>query len=271
MDAVLLDLGVIRIYWYSIIMFFAILIGGSIILKESRRFNVPENFMINLFFFMIPLSIIGARLYYVVFNWSYYGKNLLDIVKIWEGGLAIHGAIIVGLIWIVFYTKRYNIRTLRIMDFMALGLILGQAIGRWGNFFNGEAHGPTTTLEVLQKIHIPNFIIEGMNIGGLYYHPTFLYESLWCLIGFIVILIIKRYKYIKIGQIANLYFIWYGIGRFLIESLRTDSLMFANFKVAQVVSITMVIVGFFMLVILNRGSRFKNQYNEMSDVNETRF
>ncbi len=271
MEAVLIDLGVIRIYWYSLIMFIAILIGGSIILRESKKFNVPENFMINLFFFMIPLCIIGARLYFVGFNWDYYSKNLLDIVKTWEGGLAIHGALIVGIIWVIFYTKRYNVRTLRIMDFMALGLIIGQAIGRWGNFFNGEAHGPVTSLETLQNLHIPNFIIEGMNIGGVYYHPTFLYESLWCFIGFIIILIIKRYKYIKIGQIASIYFIWYGIGRFLIESLRTDSLMIANFKVAQIVSFTMVIVGLIMLIVLNRGSRFKNQYNEMSDVNEARF
>lgn len=271
MEAVLIDLGVIRIYWYSVVMFIAILIGGSVILRESKKFDVPENFMINLFFFMIPLAIIGARIYYVAFNWGYYSKNLIDIVKIWEGGLAIHGAIIVGLLWLIFYTKRYNVRTLRIMDFMALGLILGQAIGRWGNFFNGEAHGPVTSLEALQKLHIPNFIIEGMNIGGVYYQPTFFYESLWCLIGFIVILILKNYKYLKIGHIASIYFIWYGIGRFMIEGLRTDSLMISNFKMAQIVSLSMVIVGFVMLVVLNRGSRFQNQYNEMSDVNETRF
>jgi phosphatidylglycerol:prolipoprotein diacylglycerol transferase len=271
MEAVLIDLGVIRIYWYSAIMFIAILIGGSIILRESKKFNVPENFMINLFFFMIPLSIIGARLYYVAFNWVYYSKNLIDIIKIWEGGLAIHGAMIVGVLWLIFYTKRYNVRTLRILDFMALGLIMGQAIGRWGNFFNGEAHGPATSLATLQKLYIPNFIIEGMNINGVYYHPTFLYESLWCLVGFILIFIIKRYKYFKIGHLASLYFIWYGIGRFIIEGLRTDSLMISNFKVAQIISLSMVILGFIMLIVLNRGSRFKNQYNEMSDVNETKF
>ncbi|MDD2377473.1 MAG: prolipoprotein diacylglyceryl transferase [Bacilli bacterium] len=271
MKAVLLDLGVIRIYWYSAIMFIAILLGGSFTLRESKRFNVPENFMINLFFFMIPLAIIGARLYYVAFNWSYYSNNLIDIVKLWEGGLAIHGAIIVGLIWVIFYTKRYKVRTLRILDFMALGLIIGQAIGRWGNFFNGEAHGPEIALETLQKFHLPEFIIEGMNIGGVYYHPTFLYESIWCLIGFILLLIIKRYKYLKIGQLTSIYFIWYGIGRFLIEWLRTDSLMIGDFKIAQIVSLVMIVFGFIMMIFLNRGSRFKNQYNEMSDINEIKY
>ncbi|MDD2434652.1 MAG: prolipoprotein diacylglyceryl transferase [Bacilli bacterium] len=270
MHGVILDLGIIQIYWYSLILFMAFLIGGSITLYEAKRFNVPENFMINLFFFLIPISIIGARLYYVVFNWSYYSENLIDILKIWEGGLAIHGGLIFGLLWIIFYSKRYKVRTLRILDFISIGLILGQSIGRWGNFFNKEAHGPEIALETLQKI-FPDFIVEGMNIGGIYYHPTFLYESIWCFLGFIFLIIMRKYKYLKIGHLSSLYLIWYGIGRFVIEWLRTDSLMIGDFKIAVFVSFFMVIAGFVMMVLLNRGSRFQNQYNEMGDINEIKF
>ena len=157
------------------------------------------------------------------------------------------------------------------MDIIVVGLIIGQAIGRWGNFFNGEAHGPATTLEQLQSLFIPEFIIEGMKIGNTYYHPTFLYESLWCFIGFILILIIRRLRYIKVGQITSLYLIWYGVGRFIIESLRTDSLMFYNLKQAQIVSILMIIIGIVLFVVRNKGSKLDNRYNDRSDINEIRF
>ncbi|MBE6138619.1 MAG: prolipoprotein diacylglyceryl transferase [Firmicutes bacterium] len=271
MDSVFLDLGFIQIYWYSIMIFLGLLFGGWIILRESRRFGISEDFIINLFFFAVPISIIGARLYYVVFNWSYYSSNLLSIFKIWEGGLAIHGGLLFGLIWIILYTRKYKVNTFRILDMVVVGLLLGQAIGRWGNFFNGEAHGPITTLEFLNNLHLPNFIIEGMNIGGTYYQPTFLYESLWCLVGFLAILFIRRLKYIKIGQITGIYLIWYGIGRFLIESLRTDSLMLFGLKQAQLVSVFMVVAGIIIIIVRNRGSKLENQYNKKGDINEIRF
>jgi len=271
MNSVFLDLGFIQIYWYSIMIFLGLLIGGWIILKEAKRFGISEDFITNLFFFAVPISIIGARLYYVAFNWSYYSSNLLSIFKIWEGGLAIHGGLLFGLIWIIIYTKKYKVNTLRILDMVVVGLLIGQAIGRWGNFFNGEAHGPSTTLEFLTNLHLPNFIIEGMNIGGTYYQPTFLYESLWCLIGFIAILFIRKIKYIKIGQITGIYLIWYGIGRFLIEWLRTDSLMFMGLKQAQIISLLMIVIGIILIIIKNRGSKLDNQYNKTGDINEIRF
>ncbi len=271
MNPVLLDLGIIKIYWYSLFIFMALLVGGILVLIESKRFNIPENFMINLFFWLVPVSLIGARLYYVAFNWNLYSSNLVDIIKIWEGGLAIHGALLFGLIFIILYTRKYKVHTFFILDFMVVGLLIGQAIGRWGNFFNGEAHGGIVALETLKKFFIPEFIIEGMNIGGNYYHPTFLYESLWCLLGFILILIIRRLKYVKIGQITSFYLIWYGIGRFFIESLRTDSLMLMNFKMAQIVSIIMILSGIVMLFIFGRGSKFNNQYNDVSTIDDVKF
>src|SRR5574344_292673 len=261
MNSILFELGFIKIYWYSFLIFIALLIGGSMALKEGKKWGISEDFMINMFFFLIPVAILGARLYYVAFNWSYYSQNIVEIFEVWEGGLAIHGAIIAGLLFVAVYTSMNHVSFARMTDILVVSLILGQAIGRWGNFFNQEAHGPATTLEFLQKIIPFKFIIEGMNIGGTYYQPTFLYESIWCLIGFIVLLIIRRLKYIKIGQITGVYFIWYGVGRFFIESLRTDSLMFNNFKMAQIISIIMVILGIIIVVVKNRGFKLEGQYN----------
>lgn len=271
MNPILLDLGVIKIYWYSAMIFLGLLIGGWLILKEAERFNISEDFIVNLFFFTIPIAVIGARLYYVLFNWDYYSVNMSAIFMIWEGGLAIHGGMLFGLLWIIFYTKKYKVNTFRILDMIVIGLIIGQAIGRWGNFFNGEAHGTATTLEHLQSLHIPEFIINGMNIGGTYYLPTFLYESIWCLLGFIILLVIRRLKYIKIGQTTAVYLIWYGIGRFIIEGMRTDSLMIGNFRQAQIISIIMVILGIVIFILKGKGSKLDNQYNKMGDINEIKF
>ena len=264
MNPVLLDLGMIKIYWYSICIFLGIFIGGIIVLRESKRYEISEDFMLNMFFWTIIIAFIGARLYYVAFNWEYYSNNLLDILKVWEGGLAIHGALLFGLIFILIYTKKYKISSLFVFDIVVVGLLLGQSIGRWGNFFNGEAHGGITTLETLQSLFIPEFIINGMNINGTYYMPTFLFESIWCLIGFIAILFIRRGKYIKVGQITSLYLIWYSFGRFFIEGMRTDSLMLGDLRMAQIVSIGLFIIGILMFFICGRGSKFQNLYKEVT-------
>ncbi len=254
MNPILFQFGNITIYWYSFFILMASLVGGFLAIKEALKFNIDKDFIVNLLFYMIPIVIIGARLYYVVFNFDYYKSNPIDIVKIWEGGLAIHGGIIFGLIWVIYYSKKHKVNTYRLLDIGAVSIIIGQAIGRWGNFFNSEAHGPITTLQTLKSQFIPDFIINGMYINYQYYLPTFLYESIWCLIGFIILLILRRVKKIKLGQLFGIYLIWYGIGRFLIESLRTDSLMFLNLKMAQVVSILMI-VGGIILCILRRKSK----------------
>ena len=262
MNRVLLDLGFIQIYWYSFFVFLALLVGGTLALREGKKWGISEDKMINMFFFLVPISLLGARIYYVLFNWSYYGNHLVEIFEVWEGGLAIHGGIIAGAIFVILYCLKNNIKIARMIDIMVVSLIIGQAIGRWGNFFNGEAHGPATTLEALQKFIPFKFIVEGMNIGGTYYVPTFLYESLWCFLGFIVLLIVRRLKYIKIGQITGTYLIWYGIGRFFIESLRTDSLMIGSLKMAQVVSIAMIALGILIIVIKSRGFQLEDRYND---------
>lgn len=262
MNPIAFEIGPIAVRWYSVFIFLALLIAGSLALNETKKWKITEDFIINLLFFLIPIAIIGARLYYVIFNWSYYSTNLIEILEIWNGGLAIHGGIIAGIIWIIIYTKKNKVDTLRVLDIFATYTLLGQAIGRFGNFFNQEAHGPACSLAFLQKLHLPDFIINGMYINGTYYQPTFLYESLWCLLGFIVILLFRHFKkYLKLGQLTSFYLVWYGIGRFFIEALRTDSLMIGSLKQAQIISIVMVLVGITMYIYESRGSKFERLYN----------
>lgn len=260
MNPIFLDLGFIKIYWYSIMILIGIVFAYFIILKECKRFNIDREFMLNLFFYIIPIAIIGARIYFVIFNFNYYSHNLIEIFKIWEGGLAIHGAIISGLIFIIYYCNKHHQNIWKILDIAVIGLIIGQIIGRWGNFFNQEAYGPVTTLSFLKTIHLPNFIIEGMKINNEYHHPTFLYESIWNFIGLIILLTVRKNNQIKVGQILSIYLIWYGIGRFFIESLRQDSLMFGNLKVAQLVSLIMVITG--IIILIYKAINKKSSYDK---------
>lgn len=248
MNPILLNLGFIQIRWYSVLILLAFIIGYGLIIARCKKKGLNTTKISDMCFYLVIVCILGARLYYCIFNLDYYLNNLLDIFKIWEGGLAIHGGIISGIIFIFFYSRKNDISLLDILDVFAPALVLGQAIGRWGNFFNQEAFGPATTLSTLQNLHIPQFIIDGMYIDNVYHHPTFFYESLGCLLIFIIILIVRSIKSIKPGQVTSIYFIGYGILRFLIEDLRQDSLMFFNLKVAQIVSIIMILVGLFLFV-----------------------
>ena len=263
MNSIALELGPITIYWYSITMFLAILTATLLIVIESKKQKVNKDDLIDLIFYGIICGILGARIYYVLFNLDYYLQDPIEIIKIWHGGIAIHGAIIGGLIFLIFFSKKKKLNILKMMDIIAVGLIIAQAIGRWGNFFNQEAHGTATTLSFLKSLHLPNFIIEGMHINGVYYHPTFLYESIWCLLGFIILLIVRKNKKINIGQLSGIYLVWYGIERFFVEGLRTDSLMLASIKVAQVVSIIYIISGIvlFLLYIIKKDK--KHKYHEL--------
>ena len=265
MNRYIFEIGNFKLEWYSALIIVAAMIGITMVLKEAKRYKYPTEFVFNMLFWAIIFGIVGARAYYVLFNLEIY-NNFWDIFKIWEGGLAIHGGIIAGVLVILLYCKKYKARSIRMFDFLAPAMLLAQAIGRWGNFFNSEAHGPATTLAHLQNLHIPEFIIKGMNIDGIYYTPTFLYESIWCLVGFLILLIIRRLKITKVGQPFALYLMWYGLGRFIIEAMRTDSLMFGGFKMAQIVSIIMVFMGLIIIMITGRKGRYEDLYNQ--DENE---
>lgn len=243
MDRVALELGPIQIYWYSIFIFLGLLTASILIFKEARKRNIDEDFLINLIFNTIIIGLIGARVYYVLFNIPYYASNPIEILAVWNGGLAIHGGVFAALAFILIYCKKKNINSLQLLDIIVVGLIIAQAIGRWGNFFNSEAYGQVTTYAELKAQQIPTFIINGMYILGEYRQPTFFYESTWCFAGFLAMLIIRKYKYLKRGQLTGFYLFWYGLCRLLIESLRTDSLMLGPIKIAQVVSIVFIITG----------------------------
>lgn len=267
MNPVMFEIFGVSIRWYSFLLLVAMVIALLLLKREAKRFEINWDFIFNLSFWTIIFGILGARLYYVAFNWSLYKDDLLSIIKVWEGGLAIHGGLIAGALTLFIYCKRVKANTLKIIDMALPSVILAQAIGRWGNFFNGEAHGIATSLAKLESMHIPNFIIKGMHINGVYYQPTFLYESIWCLIGFIILLVIRRNKYTKVGTITGTYLIWYSIGRFFIEHLRTDSLMLGGFRVAQIVSIVLFIIGAILIIRNKRQSKFENLYNSDKDNN----
>lgn len=243
-----INLGFISIHLYSICLMIAVLLGYNLIVRESVRHGFNDDDIGNMMFYAILFGIIGARVYYCFFNLDYYLSSPLSIFKVWEGGLAIHGGIIAGFITVFYFCKKKKYNLFLVLDFIVIGLIIGQAIGRWGNFFNGEAHGPITSLSYLKSLYLPSFIIKGMHIDGNYYIPTFLYESLWCLLGFIIMYLFRCKRFVKVGYLSAFYFIWYGIERLYVESLRTDSLMFLNFKIAQIISLAMIILGIVIFI-----------------------
>lgn len=242
----------VDIYWYSICILIGIILAYLIISKESKKHEISNEFISNTIFYTVIIGVIGARIYYVIFNLDYYINNPQEILMIRNGGLAIHGGIIFGLLFNYFNCKKYKINFLKIMDIFVPGVIVAQAIGRWGNFFNSEAHGGIVTYKILKKMFIPNFIIKGMKIDGIYYYPTFYFESLWCILGFILMKLIQKNKKLNIGIITSFYFIWYSFGRFFIELLRTDSLMLFSIKVAQLVSIIGIIIGISIIIYSNK-------------------
>ncbi len=254
MDSILFQFGWIQIRWYSFLILLAVIIASFIIQKEAKKKGMTQDNLLDIIFYVMIIGILGARIYYVIFNLDYYGQYPLEIIKIWNGGLAIHGGLIASLIFLTIYTRKKNINLLLLLDIIVVGLILAQSIGRWGNFFNGEAYGREVTKQFLENLHIPNFIIKGMYIEGSYREPTFLYESILSLIGFIVLISIRKIKKLKTGMLTSIYLLWYGISRLIIESLRSDSLMLGPIKVAQLVSGISIIcgIGLFFYSIKNQ-------------------
>ena len=247
MDSIIFDLGIIKIRWYSLFILIAVLTASFLIYKESIKKGIKREELENLIFYGFLFGILGARIYYVLFNLDYYLKDPIQIIQIWNGGLAIHGSLISGLIFIYYYCKKKNINFILLLDIIVVGLIIAQSIGRWGNFFNGEAYGRVVTLEFLKNLHLPEFIIKGMYIDGLYREPTFLYESVFSLLGFILLIILRKIKKLRVGQLLGTYLVWYGIERFIIEGFRSDSLMLGSFRIAQIVSIIFIIVGIYFI------------------------
>ena len=249
MNRVAISIGNINIYWYSIFVLIAMAVASILIIREAKKNKIKEDEILDFLFWGLIIGIIGARIYYVIFNFDYYKNNLGEIFAIWNGGLTIHGGILAALIFTIIYSKKKKLNILKLTDIISVGLIIGQAIGRWGNFFNGEAFGRVTTLTNLKNLHLPKFIIDGMYIEGSYREPLFLYESISCVIGFIIIILIRKfYKKLKLGQLTSIYLIWYGITRIIIERFRSDSLMLGNIRVAQIISILFILSGIIIFI-----------------------
>ncbi|TDM12595.1 prolipoprotein diacylglyceryl transferase [Macrococcus lamae] len=241
-DPIAFELGPLSVRWYGIIIASAILIGYLIAQRESIKKGYKEDTLIDIIVWAVIIAIICARIYYVAFEWSYYKEHLAEIPMIMNGGIAIHGGLIGAFVTGFILAKRKNLSFFQLADIVAPSIILAQAIGRWGNFMNQEAHGGEVTRTFLENLMLPDWIIRQMDIDGIYYHPTFLYESLWNLTGFIILLLVR--KHLRIGQTFLLYGIWYSIGRFFVEGLRTDSLMLTeHLRIAQVISIFIIAVA----------------------------
>jgi phosphatidylglycerol:prolipoprotein diacylglycerol transferase len=230
MDRVAFSLFGIDVMWYGILMAAGMMTAILIALKESKRVGIDEDDVINIAIIAIPVGLICARIYYVVFNWSDYAGNFMEMINVRGGGLAIHGGLIGGILAGFLYTKFKKMNFFKTADSVMLGMPLAQAIGRWGNYINGEAHGGPTDLP------------WGIMVDGMKVHPTFLYESVWNLCVFAFLVLTRKKKKYE-GQIMVNYIVLYSLGRFFIEGLRTDSLMFGPLRMAQVISLIGIIGG----------------------------
>ncbi len=265
-DPIAFKLGTLEIYWYALIIVVGIIAGFLYACWFCIKDKEDTETLYDILLFGLPSAIIGARLYYVIFNFSEYKDNLTDIFKIHEGGLAIYGGVIFALLstWIYCRKKRKNI--LQFFDYGSAGLFVGQSIGRWGNLINQEAFGKNCNSILSMKGNIIEKTLillkeSGLDIDpSLGVHPTFLYESLWNLTGALLMIpIFKRRKHY--GTPFAFYLIWYSLGRFFIESLRTDSLMLGSkIRVSQLVAVIFVIIGLFILF-----KNFRKRENDIAD------
>ena len=246
MDPIAFNIFGLPVAWYGILIATGMMLGIILASYTSKLKNVNYDELLNIILIAFPIAIIGARAYYVVFEFDQYRDNLIQVFNIRQGGLAIHGGVIFGMLAAFIYTRYKKENLMQFADVAAPSIIIGQAIGRWGNFFNSEAHGGPVTQTFISKF--PNFIQRGMLIDGVYYHPTFLYESIWnvmvCLI--LIYLLTKTFKK---GTVFFSYIGLYSIGRFFIEGLRTDSLMFAGIRVAQLISLAGIALWIIFLAI----------------------
>ena len=242
MNPVAFNIANFEIRWYGILIVLGIFIGMFIAYYNSNKLNLDFEKIIDGFLVAFPCAIVGARAYYVFFEFDNFKNNIWSIFNLRTGGLAIHGGLIGALIGTIIYCKFKKIEMMKYLDVVAPSLILAQAIGRWGNFMNGEAHGDVVSYEFISKF--PEFIQKGMYLDGHYYNPTFLYESMWNLIIFLILMIIlhKKKSNENVVVIAS-YAVLYSVGRLFIESLRTDSLMIGNIRIAQFMSILGVVIG----------------------------
>lgn len=260
LNPIAIEFGPISIYWYGLLIGLGAFLGYLIANHEAKKRGLPDDMLADLLMFALPAAIIGARIYYVIFRWSDFAGDPIRVFYIWEGGLAIHGGLIGAVITAVIFTKKKGISFWKIADITAPSILLGQAIGRWGNFMNQEVFGGEVSRAFLENMMLPNFIIDQMFINGAYYAPTFLYESIWNLVGVVILLSLRRVN-LRRGELFITYAIWYSVGRFFIEGIRTDYLLiFGVLKTAQVISILIVIGGIILIIYRRKTGQANKRY-----------
>ena len=272
---------------YSLMIMLGIVIAVYLGVREGKKISILPDIILDGVLIIVPIAIVGTRLWYVIFEWERYAGDLLSIFDLTKGGLAIHGGFIAAFISAYFYTKWKKVSMFGAFDLMAPGFLIAQSMGRWGNFFNQEAHGGVIggtlngdaiyTLDqqrafLSNTLHLPNFITNQMYLYGPdglnYYHPTFLYESVWNLVGFIIMLILRRTKLIRQGELLPVYLVWYSVGRFFIEGMRTDSLYIGNtgLRTAQIISILMIIGGVVLSVLFRKVFKTPKYFDVLEEV-----
>jgi len=206
-NPVAFNLGNLSVKWYGVIMALAIILAVSMAIIEGRKRQIESDDFVDLLLWAVPLGYVGARIYYVIFEWQYYAQHPDQIIAIWNGGIAIYGGLLAGLVVLLIFCYKKMLPPFLMLDIITPGVMAAQILGRWGNFINQEAHGGPTTLGFLQSLHLPNFIISQMKINGVYYQPTFLYESFFNLIGLILILVLRHRKHLFRNKVKFLCFI----------------------------------------------------------------
>ena len=235
------------VYWYGIIIGAGVLIGIYLAMNYAKHLNYDPEIIVDFCLLAIPMAIVGARIYYVIFMWDLYKDNPIDIIKIWEGGIAIYGAIIGGVLAALIFSRWKKICFWDIVDICTPSLALGQALGRWGNFFNQEAYGYEITNPKWKWFPAAVFIEADQK----WHMATFFYESVWDFVVFFILIMFKKHRKIS-GDMFMLYLILYSCGRIIIEGLRTDSLYFGPFRVSQLLSGILIVVGIIWFGFIRR-------------------
>lgn len=238
-----------NIAWYGIIIVSGMILGVILAMHRAKKRNIKADIILDFILLALPFAIICARIYYVIFEWDSYADNLLKILAINQGGLAIYGGVIGGFIAAFVFSKHNKFSFMTLADLVIPSLILGQAVGRWGNFVNQEAFGNIITNPKLQFFPVAVYIEQ----LGQWHQATFFYESVWNL-ALLTIVLVLGHKRVKDGTLLSTYFIGYGLGRYLIEGLRTDSLyILPGIRVSQMLSLILVAVGIVLLILIYKG------------------
>jgi phosphatidylglycerol:prolipoprotein diacylglycerol transferase len=262
-----LTIGPLTVYWYGLIVVTGIILGILYAMRRGKAFGLNPDRILDVTRYSVLVGLVGARIYYVAFTWDYYSTHLNEIVRIWEGGIAFYGGVIAGVLCAWLLCRKWKLPFFNLADICLTALLLGQGIGRWGNFVNVEAFGSYYT-GVLRMVspHIdtyfhqnpsllPGFSAEEvLAMTDIPVHPTFLYESLWLLLGFVVLALYTKHRHFY-GEISLLYLAWNGFGRMWIEGLRTDSLMLGSVRISQLIALLLVVVSLVLWVVAMRRVR----------------